>query len=33
MGYFDPHFDKVQSEGKIVSVDKDIFYKNVVFFV
>lgn len=32
-GYFDPHLDKAHGEGKIVSVGKDIYYKNVVLFV
>lgn len=31
--YFDLHFDKVLGEGEIVSVDKDVYYKNMVLFV
>ena len=33
LGYFDPHLDRAHGEGEVVSVDKDVYYKNVVFFV
>lgn len=33
LGYFDPHLDKAHGEGEIVSVEKDVYYRNVVFFV
>lgn len=32
-GYFDPYLNKTHGKGKIVSVGKDIYYKNVVLFV
>ena len=32
-GYFDPYLDKVHGEDEIVSVEKDIYYRNVVLFV
>lgn len=31
--YFDPHFDKAHDEDKIVLVDKNVYYKNIVLFV
>ena len=31
--YFDPHLDRANGEGEIVSVGKDVYYKNVVLFV
>lgn len=33
LGYFNLHVDKAHGEGKLVSVGKDIYYKNVVLFV
>ena len=33
LAYFDLHLDRVYGEGKIVSVGKDIYYRNVVLFV
>ena len=33
LGYFDPHLDRANGEGEIVSVGKDVYYKNVVLFV
>ena len=33
LGYFDPYLDKAHGEGEIVSVRKDVYYKNVVLFV
>ena len=33
LGYFDSHLDKVHGEGGIVLVGKDVYYKNVVFFI
>lgn len=33
MGYFDPHLDRAHGEDEIVSVGKDVYYKNVVLFV
>lgn len=33
LGYFDLHLDKAYGEGEIVSVGKDVYYRNVVFFV
>ncbi len=33
LGYFDPHLDRVHEEGEIVSVGKDVYYRNVVLFV
>ncbi len=32
-GYFDPHLDRAHGEGEIVSVGKDVYYKNVVLFI
>lgn len=31
--YFDPHLDRVHEEGEIVSVGKDVYYRNIVLFV
>ena len=31
--YFDPHLDRAHGKGEIVSVGKDVYYKNVVLFV
>lgn len=33
LGYFDPHFNRIYEKSEIVSVGKDIYYRNVVFFV
>ena len=33
LGYFDPHLDRAYREGEIVSVGKDVYYKNVILFV
>ncbi len=33
MGYFDPHLDRAHGEGEIVSVGKDVYYRNVILFV
>ena len=33
LGYFDPHLDKTHGEGEVVSVGKDVYYRNVVLFV
>lgn len=33
LSYFDPHFNRAHGEGEIVLVGKDMYYKNVVFFV
>ena len=33
LGYFDPHLDKAHGEGEIVSVGKNVYYRNVVLFV
>ena len=33
LGYFDPHLDRAHGEGEIVSVGKDVYYRNVVFFI
>ena len=33
LGYFDPHLDRAYGEGEIVSVGKDVYYRNVVLFV
>lgn len=33
LGYFDPHLNKVHGGGKIVSMDKDVCYRNMIFFV
>ena len=33
LGYFDPHLDKAHGEGEVVSVGKDVYYRNVVLFV
>lgn len=33
LGYFDPHFDKAYGDGEVVSVGKDVYYKNVLLFV
>ncbi len=31
--YFDPHLNRAHEEGEIVSVGKDVYYRNVVLFV
>ena len=33
LGYFDPHLDRAHGEGEVVSVGKDVYYRNVVLFV
>ena len=33
LGYFNPHFDKAHGEEEIVSVGKDVYYRNVILFV
>ncbi len=33
LGYFDPHLDRAHGEGEIVSLGKDMYYRNVVLFV
>lgn len=33
LGYFDPHLDRAHGEGEIVSVSKDVYYRNIVLFV
>lgn len=33
MGYFNPYLDRAYGEGKIVSVRKNVYSKNVVFFI
>ena len=33
LGYFDPHLDRAHGEGEIVSIGKDVYYRNVVLFV
>ncbi len=33
LGYFDPHLDRAHREGEIVSVRKDVYYRNIVLFV
>ncbi len=33
LGYFDPHLDRAHGEGEIVSVGKDVYYRNVVLFI
>lgn len=33
LGYFDLHLDKAYGEGEVVSVGKDVYYKNVMLFV
>lgn len=33
LGYFDPHLDKAHGEGEVMSVGKDVYYRNVVLFV
>ena len=33
LGYFDPHLDRAHGKGEIVSVGKDVYYRNVVLFV
>lgn len=32
-GYIDPHLDKVHRKNKIIFVEKNIYYRNVIFFV
>lgn len=32
-GYFDPHLDRAHEEDEIMSVEKDVYYRNVVFFI
>lgn len=32
-GYFDLHLNRVHREGEIISVKKDVYYKNIVFFI
>ena len=33
LGYFNPDLDRAHGEGEIVSVGKDVYYRNVVLFV
>lgn len=33
LGYFNPHLNRAYGEGEMVSVGKDIYYKNVVLFI
>ena len=33
MRFFDPHLNRAHGEGEIVSVRKDVYYRNVVLFV
>lgn len=33
LGYFDSYFNTVYSKGKIVSIGKDVNYKNMVLFI
>lgn len=33
LSYFDSHLDKAHGEEEIVSVGKDVYYKNMVLFV
>ena len=33
LGYFDPHFDRAHGKGEIVLVRKNVYYRNVVFFM
>lgn len=33
LNYFNSHLDKAYGEGKIISVKKNIYYKNVILFV
>lgn len=33
LGYFDPHLDKAHGESKVISVGKDVYYRNIVLFV
>lgn len=32
-GYFDPHLDRVHGKGVIVLVGKDMYYRNIIFFL
>lgn len=33
LGYFDPYLNRAHGEGEVVSVGKDVYYRNIVFFV
>lgn len=33
LGYFDPHFDRAHGKGEVVSVEKEVYYRNVVLFM
>lgn len=33
LGYFDPYLNRAHRGGKIVSIGKDVYYRNVVLFV
>ncbi len=33
LGYFNPYFDRAHKEDKIVLVEKDVYYRNVMLFV
>lgn len=33
LGYFNPHLDRAYGEDNIVSVEKNVDYRNIVFFV
>lgn len=33
LAYFNPHLDRAYRKGKVVSIDKDVYYKNVVLFI
>ena len=33
LGYFDPHLEKSYSEGEIVTVGKDLYFRSIILFV
>ncbi len=33
LGYFDSHLDRAHGKGEIVSVGKDVYYRNIVLFI
>lgn len=33
LSYFDPHLDRAYGEGEIISIRKDMYYRNIVLFV
>lgn len=33
LGYFNPHLNRTHGDREVVSVEKEVYYKNVVLFI